>query len=339
MDKRALPEWLSATNAGELVAMLALLVKAFQLFLGGLDDSTEYEKTVEYKVLGALSVALLFLSLVILLRQVSQQLQSVKRLSKQVADIADELERRDHAGRYGMGAAAVASLLDLAGRHGKYAHGQVGGRILSYLLLDVFTKAASDLSRLTRGDEDSMELKEYHVVDKFVHDLIDCLPVGSAWIGISRLQSVDAWNEQTAHVDFHEFQKAVEKRCRRSEINYLRLWCFDEDRHRAEMTGILQAQSEAGLIQRWFISNDSIADFSIMWVPTRKLTERKQIHNLESPIDEWDGDGDLEPLCGILFGTRGGRELEGMTIYSAASPEFRRLCHEWQTNWQQASTV
>lgn len=326
-----LPQWVTTTSAGEFVALTAVLVKVIQL----LAKPPEPIKTS----LETLSVALLFLSVFIMLRHVAQRMSSLDKVSKQVSDIADELERRDGAGRYGLGAAAVARLLDLARREGNRPHGQAGGRILSYLMLEVFTKAAHDMSRLAAGEGDSVDLIEYHVADRFVHALIDSLPAGSAWIGISRLQNVDAWRQQTAHVDFRDFQKAVERRCTGEQINYLRLWCFDEECRRKEMDTILEEHRKAGLVQRWMVDTDSADDLSIIWVPRRPMIKRTEIGNIERPIDEWESGIDLEPLCGIRFKTRGGRELEGMTIFSPASDEFRNLCHNWERRWPRATAV
>lgn len=330
---KLLPAWVTTTSVAEFLVISAVLIKVYQYFAAPLRG--EFERN-----LNLFSIALLFVSIFVMLRQVGQRLGSVDAVSKQVGAIADELERRDRAGRYGLGAASVASLLDLARRQGNYAHSQSGGRILSHLLLEVFTDAAHDLSRLAKGEKTSVELVEYHLVDRFVHELIDSLPTGSAWIGLSRLQNVDAWEQQTSHAHFHEFQKAVERRCKNEEINYLRLWCFDSDSDRQGMAAILERQKKAGLVQRWIVEEGATDDFSLIWAPKRALSIRTEICDPEAPMDAWDSsESELVPLCGIRFKTRGGRELEGMTIYSPDTEDFRHMQVAWERRWVQAMPV
>lgn len=324
---------LKGIDASQSLAIIALLIKVGQ-FVG---DSTGFSKAHQ-DIFSAASFVSLFLfgvSIVLWLQSSQKQLGKVDRIAERVEEIKREIDNVDRIARYGSGGVWLTRLL----RTGGHVHGQAGGITLADVLLDVYTTAAEDFHRLTTGSKDRVELFEYHVVDKFLLNLMRALPANSVWLGVTRLQSADAWSKQSAEPSYISFQDLVERRTRERTIAFFRLWAFDADARAREAESVLRQQSEAGLQLRITVAPE-IPDMSLIWVP--KSSPMKKMDgriDFESIFTKLVGAMEFEPLCGIEFKTRSGKELDGMTIYAPNSDPFAALRIRFKQHWDLAKEL
>ena len=69
---------------------------------------------------------------------------------------------------------------------------------------------------MASGSQESVRFEEYHLVDKSLLNLMRVLPNGSVWLGVTRLQTIEAWTEGIAKQSYFRFQN----------------WCRDEQNRR-----------------------------------------------------------------------------------------------------------
>lgn len=327
----------SKISLSEFIAGLALLAKILEQ-AGKLSGRAEVESFVT--IAGFLSISLLFFSIVLWLHSSTRRLEKVDLIAERLDKIKEELEQLDRMARYGSTGAMVNRLYGLQDKLNIRPHCQAGGLTFSPLIFDDFPKAVKDFYKLNRGEETELKIKDQHIVDNFLLHLITQLPKGSNWFGISRLQSPAAWGRQTANVAYFEFQNAVEKRTKDREINYFRLLLFDDDAHRESMEPILHQQEISEMHLRYIVGGSSMDDISIIWVPVHDLARADTVKDLDSPIDELAANTNtFQPLCGIKFQTRGGRELDEMTIYSPETIEFKDMRLQFRTRWKNAKAL
>ena len=325
-------------DVSQTAAGIALTIKVIQ-FIG---DSSGWAKDhpTLFSTLSPLSLILFAISLVIWLHSSQKQMAKVDKIAERVEDIKSELDRVDRIARYGSGGVWLAKLLGPDSQWQRLAHCHAGGVTLSNLLLDVYTSAAEDFHRLTSRNATEIKLVEYHVVDKFLLNLMKALPPGSIWLGVSRLQSSDAWERLSAEPAYIEFQEMVERRSRERTIQLLRLLCFEDAEHRSRMAPVITQQINAGLRLRVLVSTDLPEDMSLIWVPKSDASKKTApALNADSPFVDLNNREVYQPLCAIAFQTRAGKDLDGMTLYSPESDGFGRLRAEFSVSWTKATPV
>jgi hypothetical protein len=313
-----------------ILAMIALLIEVAE-FIG---EATGFKKahTEIFDFASFVSLVLFGVSIVLWLESSQKQLRKVDQIAERLEEIKKEIDNVDRIARYGSGGVWLTRLL----KAGSQVHGQAGGATLADVLLDVYTTAAEDLHRLTTGSKDRVELFEYHVVDKFLLNLMRALPPNSVWLGVTRLQSTEAWSKQSAEASYLGFQELVETRTREKSIAFFRLWSFDGVDGAIRAEPILNLQREAGLQLRVAVASDA-PDMSLIWIPkSQNLRKSSASVDLEGLFARLIKGEEFEPVCGIEFKTRNGKELDGMTIYSPDSDAFAALRFRFKQSWDRA---
>jgi hypothetical protein len=196
---RSLGRELKRADSSEYVAFTGLIIKVLQT-AGEMAGQKERFPWF-FEVASELSLFLFGLSLVLWLHSSRKQLERLAEVSKRVERLEGKFDDLDLAARYGAGPAYLVNLL----RAPKFAHGHAGGETICDVLLRVCLTAAEGLHRLTQGNSEAVTFEDYHLVDKFLMNLMKCLPEGSVWLGVTRLQSVDAWQESTAESSYYRF--------------------------------------------------------------------------------------------------------------------------------------
>ena len=257
------------------------------------------------------------------------------KFGPQLERIESRLRELDEVARYGSSGVLVAALLGLKDGSKNRVHCHAGGLTISPILFENLPQTATGFYDMFRGTKHEIKLVEQHIVDSFLRNLIATLPGGSCWLGTTRLQSPEAWRRKSANLAYYEFQRTAERRTKKQELNYFRLWCFDNERHFRQTAPIMQRQREAGFQTRFTVGHD-FDDFSIIWIPARDIDKALRVKDVDSPVDEIEAREEVfAPLCAIKFGSvRGGRELDEMTICSPGTDEFKRLCIAFQENWK-----
>lgn len=319
-------------NLGEASIVLGLAIKVVQIIGEQLDLKSHFP--VFFNNASALSLLLFGLSLVLWLNTSRKGLEKVEALAQRVEDIKKELDDVDHIARYGRGPVHLASLL----RSQNFLHGQAGGETLSEVFLHTYAVIAEDLYALTRGTKDRVEFVEYHLVDKFLLNLMRTLPTGSIWLGTTRLHDRDAWEKGHAEPSYFQFQELVEQRTRSKDIHYFRLWCFESLASKAGVMSTVRSQSDAGLCQRTCVDG-TVPDMSIIWVPVSGTARKQQPVCTPEFFSHAIANNEYSPLCAIEFRARGGKELDAMTLHAPVSDDFMRMRKVFLQKWSLAEAV
>lgn len=276
--------------------------------------------------LSALSWILFVLSAVVWLHISSKRLEKMDQIAQDLVQIRD-MER---LARYGLSGVLVASLL--GGEH-VHAHGKAGYETISPILWEHIPRSAKGFYDLDRGELEEIRLREFHIVDTFLLNLIKALPNGSVWMGISRLNSPDAWREKTAAIDFYNFHRDVESRSSKKEMTVTRLYVFNQDEHVDAMMPIMDQQRQAGIDVRHVTNRPNLRDISLVWIPTHAHSGGSSANATQAALEAvLRQDGAYQPLCAIEFQTRGGRELDEMVLH-APGRAFDELAFTFQSNW------
>lgn len=321
-------------SPGEILAGLALVTKIIEYAVKSVMP-VGMGTTLE-PLTGFLS----FLSTAFLLAGVILWLHSSEQKLKKVDQIADQLDRLEGKALYGSTGVSVANLLGLQNGSETLAHCRAGGLTISPLLFDSIPRVVRDFYDLNSGDKDELKLKDRHMVDNFLYNLIKQIPIGSFWFGVSLLQNPEAWQKKTANMAYYNFQREVERRTENQEINYFRLLYFEDELHRENMDSIIQEQQKAKLQLRYKATASALEDTSIIWVPVKESKKAVKIKDLNFPIQELENkSNEFKPLCAIKFETRGGRDLDEMEIYSPKTSNFDRLLRNFKDNWKDARDI
>ena len=253
--------------------------------------------------------------------------------------IEKALARLDQIGRYGSSGALIASLFGLENKLSVRAHCHAGGLTITPILLENLPKTVNDFYDMVRGDSNELKLAEHHLIDNFLRNLITTIPSGATWFGITRLQSREAWARDTATIAYCEFQEMAECRTRNQELNFFRLWGFDDKDHFDRAKDVMRRQEDAGFEVR-FIVGRPLEDISLIWAPVNPTEKLVKIKNPKSPFDEIKAKPNIfQPLCAFKFEPpRGGRELEEMTICTGEE-QFKGLVRYFRDQWTLAEAL
>lgn len=318
---------LKKADVSQKLVVASLIIKVGQYIGESLGYKNQFNTLFDFASFA--SIILFGVSIVLWLNKSQKKLEKLDGISVRIEDI-------DLAARYGFGPVHLANLL----RARTHAHGHAGGETLCDVMLRVYGNAAQDLHNLTTGSKDEVELAEYHVVDKFLANLIRVLPAGAVWLGVTKLQTADAWVKDSAEPSYFEFQELVEGRTKAHEISYFRLWCFDTEMRENEMVNILQAQKDAGVNTRTVVSA-GVPDMSLIWVPRKglKLNGSKKAVDLDALFPRLLSTGAYEPLCAIQFTARGGKELDSMKLFAPNAERFTQLRIQFKRSWDRGKAV
>lgn len=271
------------------------------------------------------------------LDRIEQKSGSLETLDK----VLTQLDRIEQIARHDAGNALLVNLLGL--QKDIKVHCHAGGMTISSLFLEDLPRSANDFYQMFRGSQHELQLREHHMVARFLQNLITALPRGSVWLGITRLEDHAAWGDKGA-IPYRNFQHAAERRVRNKELSYFRLWAFDKEDHVKLAEEIMRQQQTAGFQTRFVVANQGqVDDISLIWTPTTNQHDDVAIRDPDDPVDELAARADtFEPLCGIKFEARGGRELDAMVIYTRTghpTDDFERLCGQFQERWKDASDL
>jgi hypothetical protein len=253
--------------------------------------------------------------------------------------IERELPELDHLARIGASGTLVTALLGLQDRMNFRAHCHAGALTISPILLENLPQTANAFYEMLRDQRREVSLKEHHIVDSFLRNLINALPRGSCWLGITRLTSAEAWAKDSANMAYYEFQTIAERRTKDGDLNYFRLWSLHDEEHVGRMRSLMTDQCSAGFRTR-YATGALLDDISIIWIPARE-SGRLAAVEVSSPLDTLESQPDkFEPLCAIEFTrVRGARELDEMTISSPTTDKFKELCLYFRRHWESATSL
>lgn len=266
----------------QFFVIIALLLQIIEYLVNNFKAFLPLEKVFSSELFPFFSILLLLGSALLWLQSTDERLEKIDEIESHL----NRLGQLEKMSQYGHSSVLVANL-----HESTYAHVQAGYETISPILWKGIPQLAEEFHELKRGKDSPIVLKEYHVVDTFVFNLIKALPTGSVWMGISRLQSADAWREKTAHYEFHEFDITVKNRIQKREITVFRLYVFEDEQHIEEMMSIMQGQHEARLKVKYIIAkgnsanDNSLDDISLIWTPKSLLSKSEEINQPDDLFD------------------------------------------------------
>lgn len=313
----------------EILAFLAFILKVLE-YLSTVLDSKWITLPVT-SLLNYLSAILLFLSIFLWLYSSNKRLEKVDAIAEEMKKI----NKLEWIAKYGFIGVLVSDLINLDKVR---AHNIAGFQTISPIFSKLIPQSARDFYNLETGEQDQIQLRELHIVDTFLFNLINALPSGSVWMGISRLQSPEAWEEKSATIDFYNFHETVKKRSNLQEIKALRLYLFEDKKHMEDMSCVMNELHQNKLAVRYLLESGFSSDISLVWVPID--SDNKTNHLLDvNPIELLEGNSTThQPLCAIKFVTRGGMELDEMNIYSAGVT-FDQFALNFKKEWNKADSI
>lgn len=263
------------------------------------------------------------------------------RIVASISQIENRMAKAEQLAIIAASGEFLATLLAQGDGASLRAHFHAGGLTLSPLLYGVLPQTAKDFHELLLGEKrDRLTLTEHHLVDTFLKNLVEALPVGSLWLGITRLQNVAGWKDKSATAAYISFQTTAAARTRKEELHYCRLWGFNSQRHFQHALRVMRQQVREKFCIRYKVQS-GLKDISIIWVPApnSKPAKGDKGDALLAEILETGKSDYYVKLCAIEFVERGGRELDEMTIYSPRAPNFDDLFDTFKKNWRDSSPV
>jgi hypothetical protein len=279
-------------------------------------------------------LALLIASLVMAIVKIGEGIDLIEKISKIHLKL-------DAIARYGANGVALASLLnqDEEGVR-RFPHALAGGAALSELIFETYSLATESFVELLQMKEIEVILPEESIINTFLRHLVEKLPIGSVWLGISCLQDRSAWDQKTGEPSFLKFESSLEDKVQCKQLTCFRSFCFESQERLTSMQEEIDKQVNIGINVKAKIVKELPNDLSVIWVPIaggKRTWKRKMDKKNQSPVDPWT---ELEmkasgyaPLCGLSFDLRAGRETSRLVILPPAGVAFDDLKQNYQQAW------
>lgn len=254
---------------------------------------------------------------------------------RRITDKIETLSESTHALiRFGGAASTVAQALLRASEGGP--HARAGTRALENYALTVLPNRANELLQLT--PERTFRLVEHHYINDFLLRLVEELPAGSIWCGVTHL--TEGWLEPSAEPGYLEVVRRIQDRSRAGELTALRIYCSASEGDLAPLKAHLRRERESGIQVATLVAGAGEwrpPDLTLIWPPVpREL--RAELVNQSDPIDRLRKSAPL-PACAMEFATTAGRMIRELNIHGSQSPAVLPLVQNFERAWGQAQQL
>lgn len=143
---------------------------------------------------------------------------------------------------------------------------------LEHIANDFLPNTAERVSKLNAKQySSSVSVSDLQVVTRLLEGLINKLPQGSVWLGLSKLQKPEAWGK-----DLGGWNEKLLERSENGDIHICRIWALDTDKQLKLRTGIgeqsksikevMEDQQKRRVFVRYVVKPYP-DDFLLIWVP------------------------------------------------------------------------
>jgi hypothetical protein len=185
----------------------------------------------------------------------------------------------------------------------------------------------------------SASLKDRSIAFLFLKELLELLPSGGVWFGVTHLTSPKVWRGKQLSEDFNNYRGNMWTRATAGDIRVFRIYYFSNAHDFHQMSTVLEDERNNGVLVRYMIGGQPPPDMSLLWSPAapskRSHLELDGITS-HSNIEAMKSRGFL-PICGIKFDVRSHEQLNDVEVNDPDSDEFRTLLRKFTEAWSKDS--
>lgn len=273
-------------------------------------------------------LGVLLAGVVIALREIRERHQSLDERLNGVA-LAAQL-----ALQYGSAISLISEAISEAEKNPQdIPHIRAVSRTLQQYALTIIPERARGLHALL-SQRQFLTLLEYHFLNDFLRKLVEELPQGSSWFGITHL--TEGWLKETAEPGYRDFAETMQERCEARDLRVLRIYCYQKDKDLEALHAHLAQEKEKHLVVRTLsLSEFFPPDLSLIWPVVPSLTDPAPFENSLEPV-RFFTDRKIEPVSALEFTAGAGRLLREFKIYVPRSPQVLFLQQQFAEAWRKA---
>lgn len=191
-----------------------------------------------------------------------------------------------------------------------------------------------NLQGLAKNDSLELEIQDHSPIFELMYKMGRYLPKKGAWMGITRLQSSEAWTNPYDKQFIH-FRDLMRESAKKGEMSVLRLYFFETKEAYKNLKSVLEDEVENNIVTRYLIGGKPPPDISILWIPPKNLNidEDSMNDHHDDPISRAFSLG-YEPICLLDYDTYSGSLLTKMTICRPASKLFKGRVIDFRESWK-----
>jgi hypothetical protein len=208
-------------------------------------------------------------------------------------------------------------------------HVQAGGGALNEYALKVIPERARHLRDLLNGQ--FMTLVEHHYLNDFLRRLVEALPDGSTWFGITQLKN--GWLKDHAEPGYREFVQLMQDRSKAGKLTVLRIYYFQSQSDIGqELRDHLEEEIKADIAVRLILGTKPPLDLSLVW-PSAPGVRPTLLADPLDPVQLLRSQS-LAPICGLEFTTQAGQLIRQVNVFVQASRQLASLQQEFARAWR-----
>lgn len=237
--------------------------------------------------------------------------------------------------------AAIGAVLGSGAKHaGAAASAEpiraMAPRALIALLTDPYAELVRDVSRFSHGSSNSLTLDGRRLAERATAELVEKLPPGSVWCGITRV-ATRAWQGEALQIYLQRSRAKVKN----GKMKMFRLYVVNkEDEDNSALTMQIADDRRAGIVARYASPEDYNApDITLAWRPARsgpKRTEHGSVANRDKDAFEVLDDARQYRPVGLLENEVRCGSVVRLTARAPDSAEFPAYFGRFKTYWENA---
>lgn len=272
-------------------------------------------------------------------RYISSSNQTTEVLT-QLNDVKEALhEAEERIARDQAVIAAIGAVLESAARHAGTASSEpiraMAPKALIALLTGPYTELVRDVSRFSDRNSNDLTLDGRRLAEQATAELVEKLPPGSVWCGITRV-ATRAWQGEA----LQSYLQRSRTKVKNGKLKMFRLYVVNkEDEHNSDLTRQVEDDREAGIVAKYASSKDDAPDITLAWRPARQKRERTEHERLVDGDDvAFDVLDDVEYYLpvGLLENDVRCGSVVRLTARTADSAEFMAYFGEFRRYWKNA---
>jgi hypothetical protein len=218
---------------------------------------------------------------------------------------------------------------------------RAAGEVLQNIVSDYIPRIAGTIDQFLKNPEGNIEVDDHSPIFSLIYRVGKNLPVGSAWLGITHMDSREAWTHSLDD-GLIQFRDLMRTRAKAIELEVYRLYYFENDNRRLALEPELQAETLSKIEVRTLTgAKQTPPDISVIFVPRNGRAQGRSREKPREPINKTDDPiGALmtthTPLCVMQYETRAGALVTRLVINAGASDSFEWAAGQFTKWWKMA---
>jgi hypothetical protein len=254
-------------------------------------------------------------------------------LSWSLRDIYGKLEILKDKSSHTATAIQLLETADIARSNPEGLHVIVTSNIISDTVSLYAKSLSNDLALFP--ERKRMELYDYWPIHNYLDNLVDSLPDGACWCGITLLEKRDAWLNPVDD-KFKDFTNKIRERVQEKRLHVYRIYYFHTREAYKNLTSEIKKEVECGINIKIIIGPEHNClppdDISLLWIP-RNRRSLKDSQLVRENLRMVDDENCFQKLCAVQFGVKYGSVLTNLILFSPASKEFATQKSRYVDYW------